>query len=115
APEVCEQLVVACCDPPELLEFGEEALDEVSFLVDAPVASMRTPSFGPRRNDGNSSGIENGVVEVLGVIGAIGDDVAGFEAVQQVLAIDHVAPMARREHEAHRQAERIDKGMDLGA
>jgi hypothetical protein len=41
--------------------------------------------------------------------------VAGFEAVQQLLAVDHVAPVSRREHEAHRQAERIDNGMDLGA
>ena len=54
-------------------------------------------------------------MEVLGVIGSVGDDVAGLEAVQQVLAIDHVAAMAGREHEAHRQTERVDNGMDLGA
>jgi hypothetical protein len=40
---------------------------------------------------------------------------AGLEPVQQVPAVDHIAPMARREHEAHRQAQRIDDGMDLCA
>ena len=54
-------------------------------------------------------------MEVLGVIGTISDDVAGFEAVQQGLAIDHITSVTRREHEAHRQAERIDGGMDLGS
>ncbi len=76
---------------------------------------MGTAPFGAWWNDGNGSGIENGVVEVLGIVGPVGDDVAGFEAVQQVLAENHVAPMAGREHEAQRQTERIDDGMDLGA
>ena len=64
---------------------------------------------------GDSSSIENDVVEGLGVVGAVGDDVARFKAFQQVLAVDHIASVARREHEAHRQAERIDGGMDLGS
>jgi hypothetical protein len=54
-------------------------------------------------------------VEVLGIVGAVGEDVAGFEAVQQVPAVDDVASMARRKHKAHRQAQRIDDSMDLGA
>lgn len=76
---------------------------------------MGSAPFGPWRNDGNGSGIENSVVEVLGVVGAVGDDMVWFEAVQQVFAVDDVAAMARREHKAHRQAKRIDNGMDLGA
>lgn len=100
---------------PELLELGEEAFHEVSLLVEAPVAGVRAASSGSRRNDGNSSGVENGVVEVLGVVGPVGEDVAGFEAVQQVLAVDHIATMAGREYKAHRQAQRIDGSMDLGA
>ncbi len=54
-------------------------------------------------------------MEVLGVIGTISDDMARLEAFQQGLAIDHIASVTRREHEAHRQAERIDGDMDLGS
>ena len=82
ASEVCEELAVARSDAAELLEFGKEALDEVAFLVEPSVAGVRAAPFGSWRNDGNGSGVENGVVEVLGVVGAVGDDVAGFEAVQ---------------------------------
>ena len=31
-------LVVACCDPPEVLDFQEEAFDEVSFTVKGEIA-----------------------------------------------------------------------------
>ena len=76
---------------------------------------MGATASGARWDDGNGPGIENSVVEVLGIVGAVGEDVAGFEAVQQVPAVDDVAAMARRKHKAHRQAQRIDDSMDLGA
>ena len=101
--------------PAELLELCKEALDEISLLVEPPVAGVRPPSPGSWRNDGNGPGVENGIVEVLGVVGAVGEDVARFDTIQQILAVDHVAAMAGREHEAHRQAQRIDGGMDFGA
>lgn len=69
----------------------------------------------PGRNDGDGPCIKNGVVEVFGVIGAVGDDVAGSEALDQVFAKDDVASIARGDHKAYRQAERINGGMDLGA
>ncbi len=76
---------------------------------------MRAAPSGSWRNDGNSSGVENGVVEVLGVVGPVGKDVARLEAIQQNLAVDHIAAVAGREHKAHRQAQRIDGGMDFCA
>lgn len=73
---------------------------------------MGTPPFGSWRNDGSGSGIENGVVEVLGVLGSVGDDV-DLSPSSRFLAVDHIAPVTRREHEAHRQAERIDGSRSL--
>ena len=76
---------------------------------------MRAAASGARRNDGNGSGIENGVVEVLGVVDPVGEDVARPEAIQQILAVDYIAKVAGREHKAHWQAQRIDGSMDFCA
>jgi hypothetical protein len=76
---------------------------------------VRTSSLGSRWNDRDGAGIQNGVVEVLGVVGPVGDDIAGTQITQEFFGVDHIASMARRQHEADGQAKRIDSGMDLGA
>ena len=59
--------------------------------------------------------IENGVVEIPGIIGEIGDDMAWPQPLQKVGAVDHIAAMARPQDKANRQAEGIDGGVDLRA
>lgn len=68
-----------------------------------------------RWNDRNGARLQNGVVEVLGVIGPVGDDMTRTQTFQQVLGIDDIATMTRRQQQAHRQAKCIDGGVDLGA
>lgn len=104
APEVGQQLVVTSGNATELLELCKEAFDEVSFFINAPVAWVWSPPLGPWRDDWNSAGIQNGVVEMLGIIGPVGDDIAGVETSEQFFAIDHVTAVSWRKHKAHRQA-----------
>ena len=85
-----------------MLELCKEALYEVAFLVEAPIAGMRASSLGSWWNDRNSASVQNGVVEVFGIIGSVGDDVAGIEAMEQFLAINHIATVSRCKYEAHR-------------
>ena len=55
--------------------------------------------------------IEQGV----GVIAAVGDDVAAFEAGEQKRRRAQVVGLSGGQHKPHRQAVLIDHGVDLGA
>ena len=46
------------------------------------------------RDDGDSAGIEDGVVEVLGVIGPVRDDMAWAQPAQKIASEDHVATLS---------------------
>ena len=74
---------------------------------------MWTSSLGSWRNNRDCASVQNSIVEVLCIIGSVGDDVAWIEAMEQLLAIDHIATMSRCEHEAHRQPQGIDDSVDL--
>ena len=115
ADEVCEELVVSCCDAPEVLEFVEYPLDCIAFLVQVPVAGMRSSSIVAGRDDGPSTSFEDGVMEVFGVIGAVGDDEAGRKALDQLRAEQNFAAMAGAGDKAQRHAKRIAHAVQLGA
>jgi len=54
-------------------------------------------------------------VQAVGVIGAICDQHLSRQAAHQIAGWRHVVLLARSEHEADRQPERVYDGMDLGA
>jgi hypothetical protein len=58
---------------------------------------------------------EDQVVQAVGIIGAVGENLAGGQAPDQVASGRHVVLLAGAEDEAHGQAERIDDGVDLGS
>lgn len=112
--EVAEELVVAGGDTAELLELGEHALDAVAFLVEARVARVLDGPIRPWRDDGLGPDLAQGLVEVVGVVGLVGDDGGGLEAIEQGGRLDDVASVAWRQDEADWQSERVDAGVDLG-
>jgi len=112
-----QELVIACGDASELLEFGEHALDQIALFVEAPITGLRIrwSALRTRRDDGDGSHGLDGFVEVVCVVRLVGNDVARPQAVQQRFAEQHIAALTGTEDEAHRQAQRIANGMDLGA
>lgn len=53
--------------------------------------------------------------QVVGVVGGVGDDVAdAIEPFEQAAGLWAAAPMSRRDLEAQRQTEGVDRGVDLG-
>jgi hypothetical protein len=52
---------------------------------------------------------------VLSVIAFVGEDEAGFDAIEQGLDLGDVVALAAGEDEADRQAERVGGDVDLGA
>jgi hypothetical protein len=75
---------------------------------------MGLSAFGPGRDHGLDAELAQGVVEVVGVVGLVGEDGGRLEAVDEGGGLDHVAAVARREDQADRQSERVDAGVDLG-
>lgn len=55
------------------------------------------------------------LAQAVGVIGLVGEDLPGLQSVDQFLGGRHVVLLSGAEVEAHRQAQRIDYGMDFGA
>ena len=110
-----EELVVSCCDASELLKFGEHTLDEIALFVEGLIVVMRASSLGARWDDGDGPGLEDCIVEVLGVVGSVSDDVGRFQAGEQLSPVDDVAPLSWRQDQSDWKAQSIGYGMDLGA
>lgn len=99
-----KELVVACGDAPELLEFGEHALDEIALLVEAPITRLgirRSPLRTRRDHSDGPRGLDR-IVEVVCVVRSVGNDVARPQAVQQRFAEQHIAALTGAEDQAYR-------------
>ena len=111
---MADELVVACCDASELLEPGEHAFDAIAFFVEARIAAVLDGPVGPRGNDRLGPDPVQQLVKMVGVVGLVGNDGGGTQAIEQGRGLDDVAPMAGRQDEADGQAKGVDTGMDLG-
>lgn len=67
------------------------------------------------RDDRLAALLVDEIVQAVGVVGAIGQNLAGRDATDQIAGGRHVILLARAEDEADRQAKRIDYGVDFGA
>lgn len=114
AHEVGEEFVISGGDAAELLEFIEEAFDAVSFLVDGAIISVLMSALRHGRNDRGRVVVEDGVVQAVGVIGAIGEDIAGLETVDQCFSLADVAILPRRTDQAQGITQSLDSGVDFG-
>ena len=116
AEEVARSLVVACGDGTELLEFGEEILDQVARLeqVSVIVAAYLPVGLG-WDYDGLAGGEEWIDDPLLGVERLIGDQRFGLHCWQQLVGTQKIVRLAAGQGEANRIAERIDQRVDFGA
>ena len=114
--EVPGELVVPGGDASEVLEFVEEALDEVALAVesgiDGPLGLSGALGGNVRAAARRGHQIEDGA----GVVAAVGDKIAARrEAVEQSRHRGAVVGLARSEDDAHREAMGVHHGIDLGA
>ena len=114
--KVSGEFVVSGCDPPEVLEFVEEAFDEVALAVDMEIdrALDLDVALGGDVSVG-AAGLDE-FDDGAGIIAAVGDHVAGqTQSVDQDRKRGFVGGLARREYEPDRQAASVDDDVDLGA
>src|SRR3954466_1431861 len=109
-------LVVAGGNGPELLELGEEVLDQVPGLVEVFVKGARYRAgfarWDHRCFTGFSKRLEHPLV---GIERFVGNERLGLKVGQQGIGSSQIVLLTAGEMKADRIAERIDGGVDFGA
>src|SRR3954462_3004883 len=108
-------LVVAGGNGPELLELGEEVLDQMPGLVEVFVEGARRLAGFARWDDGRLAGVSQRLeYPLVGIERLVGDEGLGLKVGQQGIGSGQIVRLTASEMKAGRIAERIDGGVDLG-
>src|SRR5512139_2815199 len=98
-----------------MLEFAEEAFDEVAIAVEERTERRDTLTVRHRFDAGPCAAFGEARAHGVAVVGAIGEQDASLpEAVEHILGAAPVVRLALGQLEPDWQAGRIDQGMDLG-
>src|SRR4051794_8379209 len=108
-------LVVAGGDGPELLELGEEVLDQMPGLVEVFVEGARCLPGFPRWDDGRLAGLgqrfEHPLVRIERLVG---NERLGLKLREQRIGSSQIMLLTAGQVKADRIAKRIHQGVDLG-
>ena len=108
-------LVVAGGNGPELLELGEEVLDEVAGLVEVFVEGARCLPGFPRWDDGRLAGLgqrfEHPLVRIERLVG---NECLGLKLREQHIGASQIMLLTTGQVKTDRIAKRIHQGVDLG-
>ena len=108
-------LVIAGGDGPELLELGEQVLDQMPGLVEVFVKGARRLAGFPRWDDRRLAGLgQRREHALVGIERLVGNEGVRFQPGQKSIRSGQVVLVTAREMEADRIAERIHQGVDLG-
>ena len=108
------ELFVARGNGTKVLEFIEEALDEIALAIEGKVARRRRSAVGFRRDHGSDFSLVESRAERIGVISLVTDNCLWIDARKQRLGASQIVGLARREYDIDGIAERIDKGVNFG-
>ena len=112
--KISGELIVACCDRTKVLEFVEEALDEVALTIEGEVARQRDRAAGMGGDDWGDLPVGEAVEEGIGVVGLVTDQSRWIGVLEQGLCTSKVSGLAWRKHQLDGIAQGIDEGMNLG-
>ena len=113
--EVSGQFVVARGDGTKVLEFVEEALDEIALAIEGEVARHRRCPAGMRRNHWSDLPPGEEIDEAIGVIGLVADQGRRVVLCEQRLGANKIVGLSWREHQLHGIAQSIDERVNFGA
>jgi hypothetical protein len=112
--EVSGEFVVAGGDGAKVLEFVEEALDEIALAVEREVTRARRLAIGFRSNHRCDVAPGQGVDERVGVESFIANQHFWIGRIQQGLGASEIVGLPGRQHDFDGISERIDQGVDFG-
>ena len=109
------ELVIACRDRTKMLEFVEEALDEIAFAIERKVARQRDRATRMGRNDWGDLPVRQGFEEGIRVIGFVTNQSRWIGVLEQGPCTGKVAGLAWRQHQFDRIAQGIDERVNFSA
>lgn len=112
--KISGEFVVACGDGAEVLEFVEEAFDEIALAVEREVAIARGLAVGLWGNDRGDAAFGERLDQRISVISLVADQGLWIDAVNQRLCASQIVSLPRGEHQIDGIAQGIDKGVYLG-
>jgi hypothetical protein len=86
--KISGELIVTCCDGAKVLEFVEEAFDEVALAVEGEIAWQWNCAAGVGRNNRGDSSAGEGFDEGIGVEGLVANQCLRIGVLQQRLCAD---------------------------
>ena len=114
--EVALGLIVTGGDGSELLEPGEEVLDQMASLEEVSIVIAAGVPIGPGRDDGDLAGrSERFDHPLVGVECLVADQDVGLHCGQQMIGTGQIMFLATGQMEADRVTQCIDQRVDLGA
>jgi len=112
--EISGELVVACGDGAKVLEFIEEALDQVALAIKREVAGTRFLAVGFGWNHRRDVAPLERFDEGVGIEGLVAKQRPWLDTFQQRLCASQIVCLASREHHLDRIAKRVDNSVDFG-
>jgi hypothetical protein len=112
--EISCELVISCGDGAKVLEFVEEALDEVAFAIEREVAMPRRFAIGFWGNHRGDASLRERVRQRIGVVSLVAKQGTRIDTVDQLLCASQIVGLPRRKHQFDRIAQGIDERMDFG-
>jgi hypothetical protein len=113
--EISGQLVVTGRDSAEMLEFVEEALDEIALAIKGKIAGQRRCTAGMRRNHRSDLPLGEDVDEGIGVVCLVAKQSRWIGIGEQWLCADKIVGLSWRKHQLDGIAQRIDERVNFGA
>ena len=111
--KISGEFVVARRNGAKVLNFIEEALDEVALGVKSVVAVAFDGSVGLGRADRFDAAHTQSLDEAIGVVSLVADEGVGLDLGGERLGLRHVVDLAAGETNGERQAERVDDDVDF--
>ena len=112
--EISGEFVVARGDGTKVLEFIEEALDEVALAIEREIATARRLAVGSWRNHRRDVAPSERIDKWVSVEGLVAKHRPRIDGVEQRLRASQIVGLSGREHHFDGVAERIDQNMDFG-
>ena len=98
-----------------MLDLVEEALDQIAVFVERGIEGSPLRGCGSARDNGLGTAGGDGSHGTPTVIALVGQDMICPQPIEQSLDLGDVVALSASQDEAHRVAQSIGRGVDLGA
>jgi hypothetical protein len=98
-----------------VLEFAEEALDQIALAINAPVDGAVDEALAGGWDVSLCPAGSDEFEQCIGIIAAVGNNMTALQAIEKVWRGSQIMGLAGCQHEPNRQAILIDQCVDLGA